>query len=438
MEAVNNAEKLDSRWYARYEAVVFEDYEQFNDNKENRDEQKNRFLAGEIVNPTFDYPELESFDIDEREEILIELKNDVLELEQNETVKKIYRTKINETLATLRMLRAAKNGDDRKFSRYADFIYGKPEGADVNYIIQHVKELIEVNEVIENKEVQHAIERLKNIFGEIESTIDDGVDKSVLPKGEKKGDLVENIEEAVTAFGAALADLKADDWSVVVDNEKGISSFSVNQEHKIVRVPSEDELKKRAISKRRLKGLVAHEIGTHVARRTNGERSKLQLLGLGLDRYIRAEEGIATYNQQLVEGAKEFAGVPRYLSVAVAKGVDGTPRDFRETFEVMKDYRLLSSTKKNTDAAAEIAYNDCVRIFRGTTCTTPGAIYPKDMAYFGNRAIWALVNKDSDAVEYFSIGKYDPTNEEHVALLSQLGILDEDLEKLEKEESEQS
>ena len=187
MEAVNNAEKLDSRWYARFEAVVFEDYEQFNDNKENRDEQKNRFLAGEIVNPTFDYPELESFNIDEREEILIDLKNDVLELEQNETVKKIYRTKINETLATLRMLRAAKNGDDRKFSRYADFIYGKPEGADVNYIIQHVKELIEVNEAIEDEEVQHAVERLKNIFGEIESTIDDGVDKSVLPKGEKRG-----------------------------------------------------------------------------------------------------------------------------------------------------------------------------------------------------------------------------------------------------------
>lgn len=184
--------------------------------------------------------------------------------------------------------------------------------------------------------------------------------------------------------------------------------------------------------------MVAHEIGTHVARRTNGERSKLQLLGLGLDRYIRAEEGIATYNQQLVEGAKEFAGVPRYLSVAVAKGVDGTPRDFRETFEVIKDYRLLSSIKKNTDAAAETAYNDCVRIFRGTTCNTPGAIYPKDMAYFGNRAIWALVNKYSNAVEYFSIGKYDPTNEEHVALLSQLGILDEDLDELEKEESEQS
>lgn len=61
--------------------------------------------------------------------------------------------------------------------------------------------------------------------------------------------MVENIEEAVTAFGAALADLKADDWSVVVDNEKGISSFSVNQEHKIVRVPSEDELKKRLSQK---------------------------------------------------------------------------------------------------------------------------------------------------------------------------------------------
>ena len=99
----------------------------------------------------------------------------------------------------------------------------------------------------------------------------------------------------------------------------------------------------------------------------------------------------------------------------------------------MSDYRLLSSPGKDVtpEQAREVAYNDCVRIFRGATCDTPGAVYPKDMSYFGNRAIWTLVSENSEVVNTFSVGKYDPNNQEHIALLSQLGILDSDLEELE-------
>ena len=151
-----------------------------------------------------------------------------------------------------------------------------------------------------------------------------------------------------------------------------------------------------------------------------------------MDRHIQAEEGIATYAEQQVTGAKEFAGIPRYLSVLIAKGVDGVPKDFRATYEIMKDYRLLASSKQEVESSdvESDAYNDCVRIFRGTSCSTPGAVYPKDMAYFGNRKIWSLVAQDSDIVQYFSVGKYDPANSEHVALLIKLGILDSELDDL--------
>lgn len=436
MENFELQEKLDARWFSRFEAVHFEDYEKLTGNKEAREKTKDDFLDGEIQNPSLDYPELDSFDIDEREHILLSLKEDILELEQNETVKKIYRTKINELLATVRMLRASKAGDDRKFSRYADFIYGKPETGDIGYVIEHVKVLISQNLDSENLEKQQAAQRLNEIFSSLVFDAGEGVDKSVLPKGQDIPGKLESIEEAVEVFEDALQEIGATDWKVVVDSEAGISNFSVSQEHKIVRVPSEEKLLARSLSKKKVRGLIEHEIKTHVARRSNGERSQLQLLGLGLDRYLKAEEGIATYAEQQVTGAKEFAGVPRFLSIALAKGLSGEKLDFRRTHTVMTAYRLLASTKKDVtlEQAKETAYDDCVRIFRGSTCHTPGAVYPKDMAYFGNRAIWTLVSKDSDVVKKFSIGKYDPTNIEHIALLTQLGILDSDLEQLEQDE----
>lgn len=435
MEKIPSQEKkLDSRWYKRFEEVVFEDFEKLTGKKEVREAEKVKFLSGEVDNPTLDYPELESFNLEEREHALITLKEDVLELEQNPAVKKIYRTKINESLATLRMLKATREGNDKKFSRYADFIYGKPEVADLGYILEHVKNLVQANLESENVHKLAAARRLNAVFSEVPRPAGQGADKSILPDGKDIPGKLESVDEAVAAFEEALQEIDATDWKVVVDTKSGISNFSVSQEHKIVRVPAEDKLLARNISKKKLKGLIEHEIKTHVARRSNGERSRLQLLGLGLDRYLKAEEGIATYNEQQVTGAKEFAGVPRFFSIALAKGITGEELDFRRTHEIMSDYRLLASPKKDTtpDVAATAAYNDCERIFRGTTCKTPGAVYPKDMSYFGNRRIWTLVSENSEVAETFTIGKYDPNNSEHIALLTQLGILDEDLENLER------
>ncbi len=428
-----STEKLDYRWYGRFEAINFEDYEKLVGTREKREVEKKKFLDGETENPTLDYPELQSFNLDERETELLSLKEDILELEQNQAIKKIYRTKINELIATVRMLRATKDGDDRKFARYADFIYGAPNTDDVGYIVTQVKDLITQNLNNENVEKKQATERLNEIFSPITFVLEDGVDKSILPEGQHIPGKLESVDEVVDIFKAALQEIDATDWNVVVDTETGISNFSVSQEHKIVRVPSEEKLLVRNMSKKKFYGLIEHEIKTHVARRQNGERSKLQLLGLGLDRYLKAEEGIATYAEQQVTGAKEFAGVPSLLSIALAKGLDGNKRDFHRTHNIMTDYRLIASPKKDVtlEMAKETAYDDCVRIFRGSTCSTPGAIYPKDMAYFGNRAIWTLVAKDSDIVKTFSVGKYDPNNHEHVALLTQLGILDSDLDKLE-------
>jgi hypothetical protein len=429
----SSVEQLDSQWFNRLRDEIFEDYEKLSGNGIYREEQKRAFLAGEIEIPALDYPELENFDFDKKERALTALKEDVLSLERNPVVQKIYRTKINEMLASVRMLAAAKVGNDKKFSRYCEFIHGKPTPENTAYVFEAVEN--KLNKVTNpNLDQVAASERLIALMSKYDMQLpEDTVTRDILPDGLGIKGYVENSAEAVLCMQEVLDELEIDDWKIVVDTEKGLSNFSVSQEHKTINIPSDEQIQARKLTKKKLAGLVEHELKTHIVRRHNGERSKLALLGLGLDRYIKGEEGVATYAEQKVTGASEFAGVPMYFALAVAKGFDGIPRNFRDTFTVMRDYYL--ATLKPGDGLIEkadaAAWKDCVRIFRGTTGETPGTVFTKDLAYLGNRDIWQLVSKNSDVVLTFSIGKFDSTNSEHVGALVQLGILDEDLVMLE-------
>jgi hypothetical protein len=438
MEQIPNSEStevLDSRWYKRFEDLVFDDYAKLADSKENREIEREAFLSGVVDNPTLDYPKLEDFDFAEREAVLLSLKEDILQLEQNPIVKKIYRTKINEALASVRMLKATKEGDDRRFSKYGDFLYGKPTEENSAYITSTLIDRFATKKNGSEEKKRGRAALLEFLSALPQSATAESFDKTLFPKGIEIKGTVESAEEAEAVFAEALKEFGIDDWQVVVDTTNGLTGFSASQENKEVNIPSTEVLVERKLSKQKLMGLVEHEIKTHALRRFNGERSKLQLLGLGLDRHIKGEEGVATYAEQQVTGTDEFAGIPKYLAIAVAKGLGGQPRDFRETHAIMQNYYLaaLKDGEDLTTRAEKAAWNDCVRIFRGSTCKTPGAVYGKDLAYFsGNKDVWHLVSKDNDVVNSFSIGKFDPTNTEHVYLLTQLGILDSDLESLEQ------
>ncbi|MFN3188543.1 MAG: tyrosine/phenylalanine carboxypeptidase domain-containing protein [Candidatus Paceibacteria bacterium] len=428
----NNENVLDERWFNSFKEFYFEDYEKLDGSKDKRAKAKESFLSGEIRNPVLDYPKLETFDLEGYEKGLLQLKSELLEEEDNETIQKIYRTKINEMVATVRMLKACRDADDKKFSKYSEFIHGKPSVNNTAYAFDAVQHGFATSSPKTEQQESDQKKFLELIEGYEFGLVVGGeqANRDDLPEVTDGSELVQNQEEAVQIIKEALSDLAVDDWTVVVNEKSGASNFSVAQEFKEVRVPSTDNLTKRKISKNDLAGLVAHEINTHVARRVNGERSKLMLLGFGLDRYVKGEEGVATYQEQQVTGAKEFAGVPYYLATAFAKGFDGTPRDFRDTFEVMK---LYYSGKGMADPDTT-AWNTCVRIFRGTTGSTPGAVFTKDLAYLaGNREVWTLVNNDEDVVQQFSVGKYDPSREDHVAYLIQLGITEKDLDAVSEE-----
>ncbi len=242
-----------------------------------------------------------------------------------------------------------------------------------------------------------------------------------------------SAEEIKSLFEVVLRELSAEGWMVVINPNK--NGISVNQEKKSVEVPE-----KRKLSFRALKGLIAHEIGTHAARRIRGERTRLKMLGLGLDRYEGGEEGVATLREQVLEGeVKDFSGFDGHFAIGLATGVDGQPRDFRQTFEVLKKYYQLQSMLRGVvkeeaeKKAADSAWSRCVRTFRGTNSQTPGTCFTKDIVYReGNIAVWESVAKNAPEMSRWDVGKYDPSNPRHIWVLDQLNITDEELKTLEE------
>jgi len=159
------------------------------------------------------------------------------------------------------------------------------------------------------------------------------------------------------------------------------TGISVNQEQKTVKFPES-----RTLMIRKLKALIVHEIGTHVVRRIKGERSRLMLLGLGLDRYEQGGEGVATLRKQVIEGkVSDFTDLEGHLAINLAAGLDGKPRNFREVFGIMEKYftfEAMRSGKSPAEAKQETqtkAWNHCIRTFRETDCATAGICFTKDI-----------------------------------------------------------
>jgi hypothetical protein len=445
----NRSEPLDKSWYPRFKEIgSFQAYEYFDGDKTLREEERKKFLNGDIENPTLDYPKIDPTRLEEDEATLLQLKEDILTAEPNETVKQVYRWRLNEKIAELRMLKATQAGDMRKFSKYSEFVYGKPSAEIFNYTIQSLRDFVAKQLSSIDPNIQKAAKELNKLLptnvprSEISELPKDKEVARVREQTLKESGGLLNIEaktEQYTAteirdiFQGALNTLQGEGWDVVIDTSSK-SGISVDQEHKTINIPES-----RQLAFEKLRTLVAHEVGTHVARRLNGERSKLQLLGLGLDRYEKGEEGIATMREQSLkdERIEDFAGSEGHLAISMAMGLDGTPRDFREVYEIMEKYFYLKalSVGGEPDEALKLAqtsaWNRTVRTYRGTNCRSKGVCFTKDIVYReGNIGVWEVVRENPDELVRFSVGKYDPANTRHIWILDKLGISEKDLEEL--------
>ncbi len=441
---------LDSRWYDRFESIgSFQAYEYLDGDKQTREVQKTKFLSGEIFNPTLDYPKIEAEQLNDREKDLLAIKREILSQEPNELVKQVYRWKLNEKIAELRMLKAASDGDMRRFSKYSEFVYGNASPDVFAYTVNSIRDLAKTS-TSEGTPAHEAAQQLLALFPDevrqekvIEPPSQEAVTIAQNTTVQEFGDLVAlpesegefNANEIKGVFEQALINLDVSGWQVIVDASSK-SGISVNQEQKTVNIPES-----RTLTYDKLRTLIAHEIGTHVERRSRGERSKLKLLGLGLDRYEQGEEGVATMREQALGGERvdDFAGLDGHLAIGLAQGLDGKKRDFREVFIIMAKYYEMKNLieGKSPDLSASnaqaSAWNRTVRTFRGTDCTTAGACFTKDIIYRqGNIDVWNVVKDNPAEMIRFSVGKYDPANARHLWILDTLAITDTDLSNLEE------
>ena len=126
-----------------------------------------------------------------------------------------------------------------------------------------------------------------------------------------------------------------------------------------------------SVDKARLKGLVAHEVDTHVLTYLNGARQPLHLFAAGAARYEETQEGLALISEVAVEGLTRSR--LRQLAarvVAVHRRIQDV--GFRKVHEELVDFGFSASG----------AFGIAMRVFRSGGLT-------KDAGYL--RALQALV-----------------------------------------------
>ncbi len=444
----------DERWSQKFEELgIFTVLPSFEGDPVHRQDLKGKFLAGEIDNPEFDYPNVGLEQLATREKLWLQLKQEIKSHESVDAVRLAYRWAINEKIAEIRMLQATARGDMRRFDRWARFVNGEPSPEIFHYIVGLAHQEREKLQENPDPAVQALMEEVDQLLpapakklefsslpteAEI-SRLKEFTEKKMGPlialAGGGEGTL--NRDQIQAACDQALAVIKADGWKTVLEQGSRITVM-VNPEEKTISLPTAVNLTQEA---KDMAKFLIHEIGIHVGRKFNGKRSKLSLLGVGMDRFIVGEEGV-TYDMEasLDQKVDPFDVDMKYiLAIGLAQGIDGHKRDFRGVFDILKKQwtlREVASGKALPEAeksATETAYNTCVRIFRGTDCKTPGVCYPKDMVYReGTLGVWQVIRENPQEMHRFTVGKYDPTNARHIWVMDELGIKDEDLDEMEK------
>lgn len=438
-------EKLDSRWYPRLlEALPAETYKYLDGTREHREAQRDLFWRGEIRNPELDYPHLDVARFQEMEAKLFVLREEMDAQGPDSDTRQLWHWRINEEIARLRLLEAAANKDWRAFRHYNHLAYGEPSAGIFAWVVQHTREGLIADQQSDNTELRCAagdlLTALPTKLPETEpislEVPDDLLQVAreqtqkefpfifTIPEGEGRGPW--DSQKLAPFFDQVVAELAVKHWQTAVNpNRRGLNA---DQKTKTVEIGEKGLPIERPFQ---LAKSAIHEVATHPLKRENGEDSILMLLGIGLDRYEAAEEGIASMRESTIF-KEETDDYGAYLALSLAAGLDGHPRDFRDVYTIVEKYNRYIRTKRGQDVskAPEAAYEICTRVFRGTDCRTPGIYFHKDIIYrLGQVEIWKMVRDRPAMLRVLSIGKFDPTNKRHLAAMVRLGILDKDLEK---------
>ncbi len=444
--------------YVNSGVATLETYTYFEGDKRQRAAAHTAFLAGEVRNPTLNYcPKMNVQRIERRDQfnavtVLAQAMASAHELTVRDHAVLDLLTRRSQELAYLEATwhLSVLTVDDPQREEYASLVkemgrelFGEPErsefialnnelraqasrlfsdnsASDVTKIMS--SEILELSGDTESLDVhehftpqQETInwyrQKLKEHFDPIFETIFADVpdDKQFAP------------EEMVEYFNKAIILLGYRQWRCEI-NPNGTAVEARQSERKLF-VGAGREIADLATMKR----LIIHEIGVHIARRSNGDKLDDGLLGLGLSGYGAFEEGFAVALEEAYEGAYKRRGTQYTFALGMAMGMDGgNERDFRDTFELQWRRIALESvedgqlTDEAMTKARKRAYTQCVRIWRGMPTDIEGCVYPKDKAY-SNTGVWQYLEEyvgDDTILEYLSQGKVNPLIPQHVKVVA--------------------
>ena len=393
---------VDSEWFEIYiNRCSFDDIQFLKFDQENLQKQKELFFAGEIDEPTLLYQDFQEQIAGYRCELESFLKMIEIDRSQLFPVRRIYHNKICEQLDKIALLEAMYMADNKKFLDRSLKIYGELDKG----LIQSAISTLLVTAKSNNHVVSDYLLELADYFGASE-----------------KGSVIEYVqldEDKEILSADKIAEVFKEDlknkgipWQVNICDESLVTHVSYSDN--TINIPTS-----RRMTRIEAEALVEHEVNVHLVRYVNGNNSKLRLLSIGLDGYIKGEEGIATYRQCLID--KNLPSVDTYIYVGLASGLyDGEARSFREIYNFSKQcFQIVKKPEVETDG---LAWKTTLRMFRGTTgkagaCFTRGSIY-----FEGFMRIRNLIETNDSEVSRFMVGKYDPANPQHTKLLDELNI----------------
>ncbi len=432
----------DAEWYRKLAPLSVEVLQYLKSDLQGLYDQKHLFLSGDITTPFFDYSHIELEELYIKKQGLIALRSDIARTEQNPLIRDLYVAKIDEYSANIQLLESAygactdQNEVEKHIQNFAEantYLYGEPDPKIFSSTLFRLRRKLQsVSEEIKKKHTKE--------YEALLQLVTDLPDKKpvyhfVIEKTDRHlPNFVRDIKEVAALFEDALTKKGlSDTWKVEVDITGHLETFSVVGHKRVIKIPGQaffDRASERGdnYTLHRIQGLIAHEVETHVVRRRNGRTSALRLLGAGLDRYRKGDEGIATFRSQQARRSRSFAGFLGHLSVGLAYGLEphGSKKNFADLyklllayFTVIGGYELARSKDK--------AWHMCWRVFRGTTCFVPGVVFTKDALYReGNILIHQLLHAYPEAEKDFNVGNFDPTKKTHVVALCELGILKDD------------
>jgi len=391
----------------------------------------------------FTYESMHQINLDVHQADFLDIQDRLESSQAPEVVKSLYRAKFAEQQEIINILSATFAQDDAEFHAASGRLYGTPDPKLFWFIALQIN--LQFSALIAKVDAKRTtLHKAYKVWREYFQTLTPPEKIGVYHVPMYNGIYVPNDYEVDSAekihlmFSDYLVENGINNWVVKIDYPGARTSFGVNQTTKVISIPHDSDLslRKRVLTKISLQALLMHEVGVHVIRRENGDASPLALLGVGLDKYLRAEEGLATLAEQLITGTSRYAGETGYFAVAAAMGTLGSPLKFADLYKVLNAYYILSIADKQLETegyyepeelrmtATDYAWNRSLRTYRGTTGQTPGAVYTRDIIYLeGNKQMWKLLDSEAEIHPDWLVGKYDPTNHSHVSALTGLGIL---------------